>query len=244
MRRARKLAARSRRRPGRRLLLAVAVGAIAASVLPIACLRVVAPLTSSFMIQRALGRGAGGPCDGIGYRWVGWDAISPHAKLAVLAAEDQRFAFHRGFDLREIREALAEWWSGAGGRGASTISQQVAKNLFLWPDGGFVRKGLEAWLTLWVETLWPKQRILEVYLNVAQMGPCTFGVEAAADRYFGIPAARLGRGQAALLAAVLPDPAGRRVEAPSWALRARAARVERQMRTLGPGALAAVERRP
>lgn len=225
-------------------MLGLALAAIATSALPIACLRVVPPLTSSFMVQRALGHGAGGPCDGIDYDWVGWDAISPHAKLAVLAAEDQRFAAHRGFDLREIRAALGDWWAGTGRRGASTISQQVAKNLFLWPDGGFARKGLEAWLTLWIEALWPKRRILEVYLNVAQLGPCTFGVEAAARRFFAIPAARLSREQAALLAAVLPDPAGRRVAAPSAAVRARAAWIERQMRALGPGVLAALEPGP
>lgn len=232
---------RSRCRRGRRWLLALGLAAIAASALPVALLRIVPPVTSAFMVQRALGRGAGGPCDGIDYDWVGWAAVSPHAKLAVLAAEDQRFASHAGFDLREIRAALAEWRAGTRRRGASTITQQVARNLFLWPEPGLARKALEAWLTLWIEALWPKQRILEVYLNVAQLGPCSFGVEAAAQRFFGIPAARLGPEQAALLAAVLPDPAGRRVEAPSPAVRARAARIGRQMRALGPGALAALD---
>jgi monofunctional biosynthetic peptidoglycan transglycosylase len=225
----------------RRWLLALLALGLVATALPLALLRVVPPLTSAFMVQHALGRGAGGPCDGVDYDWVGWGAISTHAKLAVLAAEDQRFAAHRGFDLREIRAAFGEWREGTRRRGASTITQQVAKNLFLWPEASFVRKGLEAWLTLWIEALWPKRRILEVYLNVAQLGPCTFGVEAAAQRFFGIPAARLGPEQAALLAAVLPDPAGRRVEAPSPAVRARAARIGRQMRALGPGTLAALD---
>lgn len=226
----------------RRLVLASLGLALAATLLPVALLRVVPPLTSAFIVQRWLGHGAGGACrDGVAYDWVGWDAISPHAKLAVLAAEDQRFAQHRGFDLKEIREAVAERRAGARPRGASTISQQVAKNLFLWPEQSFVRKGLEAWLTLWIEALWPKRRILEVYLNVAQLGPCTFGVEAAAQQAFGIPAARLRPDQAALLAAVLPDPAGRRIEAPSPAVRARAARIERQMRQLGPGLLRRLE---
>lgn len=225
----------------RRAVLGLLLLAIAASVLPVALLRVVPPVTSAFILQRAFGRGAGGPCDGIDYDWVGWGAISPHAKLAVLAAEDQRFADHRGFDLHEIRAAFAEWRAGARPRGASTISQQVARNLFLWPEPGFARKALEAWLTLWIEALWPKQRILEVYLNVAQMGPCTFGVEAAAQRFFGVPAARLGPREAALLAAVLPDPAGRRADAPSPAVQARAARIGRQARALGSGALDALD---
>jgi monofunctional biosynthetic peptidoglycan transglycosylase len=221
-----------------RVLLAAGLLAVAATALPIAALRVVPPLTTAVMVQRWLGGGAGGRCAGIDYDWVGWDAISPHAKLAVLAAEDQRFAEHGGFDLKEIREAVAERIDGGRARGASTITQQVAKNLFLWPEPTLVRKALEAWLTLWIEALWPKQRILEVYLNVAQMGPCTFGVEAAAQRWFGIPAKRLVPAQAALLAAVLPDPAGRRVEAPSAAVRARARRIEGQMRQLGPDAVA------
>mgnify|MGYP005851550307 CR=1 FL=1 len=222
----------------RRFTLALLALALLATALPVALLRLVPPLTSAFMVQHALG-----PCDGVDYDWVRWDAISSHAKLAVLAAEDQRFAAHRGFDLREIRAALGEWRAGTRRRGASTITQQVAKNLFLWPEASFARKGLEAWLTLWIEALWPKRRILEVYLNVAQMGPCTFGVEAAARRFFGIPPARLGPEQAALLAAVLPDPTGRRVEAPSPAVRARAARIGRQMRALGPDALAALDGR-
>jgi len=230
------------RRPLRRALLALAALWLLATVLPVAALRVVRPLTTSFMVQRWFGHGAGGPCRSIDYDWVGWDAISAHAKLAVLASEDQRFAAHVGFDLKEIRDAVAERRSGARPRGASTITQQVAKNLFLWPEPSFVRKALEAWLTLWIEALWPKRRILEVYLNVAQMGPCTFGVEASARRFFAIPAARLGAQQAALLAAVLPDPARRRVEAPTAALRARVAHIERQMRALGPDALRSLER--
>ncbi len=238
----RRAIARGRRRPGRRAALGLVLALLAASVAPIAVLRVVPPLTSSFMVQRALGFGDGGRCRRIEYDWVGWEAISRHAKLAVLASEDQRFPTHGGFDLAEIRDAVSERLAGSRARGASTITQQVAKNLFLWPAPSFARKGLEAWLTLWIEALWPKRRILEVYLNVAQMGPCSFGVEAAAQRFFARPAARLSRSQAALLAAVLPDPAHRRVEAPTPALRARAAQIERQMRALGPAAVRAVER--
>lgn len=231
-----------RRRPGRRVALGLALAFVAASVTPVAVLRAVPPLTSSFMAQRALGLGDGGRCRRVEYDWVGWEAIARHAKLAVLASEDQRFASHGGFDLAEIRDAVTERLAGTRARGASTITQQVAKNLFLWPEPSLARKGLEAWLTLWIEALWPKRRILEVYLNIAQMGPCTFGVEAAAQRFFAIPAARLSRSQAALLAAVLPDPAHRRVEAPTRFLRARAAHIERQMHALGPAAVRAIER--
>lgn len=220
---------------------AVAVVSLA-TVLPVLVLRVVPPSTSAFMLQRAFGVGGGQPCAGIEYDWVGWDGISDAVKLAVLAAEDQRFATHRGFDVREIRDAVATWRAGGPARGASTITQQVAKNLFLWPGQSLVRKGLEAWFTLWIEALWPKRRILEVYLNIAQMGPCTFGVGAASARFFGVPPARLGATEASLLAAVLPSPARRRADAPSPEVRARAARIRSQMnvrrdaplRALGP----------
>ncbi len=204
-------------------------------------LRVVPPLTSAFMVQRAFGVGAGRPCDGIEYDWVAWDGISDAAKLAVLAAEDQRFPTHRGFDVREIRDAFATWRAGGPARGASTISQQVAKNLFLWPGQSLVRKGFEAWFTLWIEALWPKRRILEVYLNIAQMGPCSFGVGAASQRFFGVPPAGLGAHEASLLAAVLPSPIRRRVDAPSPAVRARAARIRSQMGARGDAPLRALD---
>jgi monofunctional biosynthetic peptidoglycan transglycosylase len=194
------------------------------------------------MLQRAFGSGSGGVCPEIEYDWVGWDAIGQPAKLAVLAAEDQRFAEHRGFDTREIRDAFDTWREGGRARGASTISQQVAKNLFLWPGQSLLRKSLEAWLTIWIETLWSKRRILEVYLNVAQMGPCTFGVGAASQRFFAMPPVRLGAHEASLLAAVLPSPAQWRVEAPSPAVRARAARIRGQMLDRGRAPLLAVER--
>src|SRR5690606_41335582 len=193
----------------------------------------VPPLTTACMARRALGLDGGGRCPRVEYRWVDWEHISPHAALAFAAAEDQRFPGHAGFDLRSIRDARVERRDGGRVRGASTISQQVAKNLSRGPGRSWWRKGVETWLTAWIEALWPKQRILEVYLNVAQLGPCTFGVEAASRRFFARPAARLGPREAALLAAVLPDPVGRRVDAPSAAVRRRAAWIEEQMRRLG-----------
>jgi monofunctional biosynthetic peptidoglycan transglycosylase len=159
---------------------------------------------------------------------VPWERISPHAAVAVLASEDQRFPQHAGFDLESIADAVEERSRGGRLRGASTISQQVAKNLFLWPGRSWLRKGLEAWLTVWIEALWPKPRILEVYLNVAQFGPCTFGVGAASRRFFGKEPAHLTLAEASLLAAVLPNPVRRRVEAPSPGVRRRAAWIARQ----------------
>jgi monofunctional biosynthetic peptidoglycan transglycosylase len=168
---------------------------------------------------------------------VPWEEISPQAALAVVAAEDQRFFDHQGFDLSAIRDVLRGSRSGERMRGASTITQQVAKNLFLWSDRSFLRKGLEAGLTVFIELLWPKRRILEVYLNVAQLGPGTFGFEAASQRYFRKSAAALTPSEAALLAAVLPNPERLRAERPSAYVRQRQAWVLRQMRLLGGTAL-------
>jgi monofunctional biosynthetic peptidoglycan transglycosylase len=186
------------------------------------------PPTSAFMIRERMT--APGP---IRYRWVDWADTSPHVKVAVIAAEDQNFPAHYGFDLKSINDALAERRSGRRVRGASTISQQVAKNLFLWPNQSWVRKGLEAYFTVLIETLWPKQRILEVYLNIAEFGRGVFGVGAAAEVYFHKPAARLSPYDAALLAAVLPSPKRMRVNAPSSYVRSRQEWILGQMRGLG-----------
>jgi monofunctional biosynthetic peptidoglycan transglycosylase len=167
------------------------------------------------------------------HRWVDWQAISPHVKVAAIAAEDQTFADHGGFDFKSIDKALEERERGRRVRGASTISQQVAKNLFLWPQQSWVRKGLEAYFTVLIEMLWPKQRILEVYLNVAEFGKGVFGVGAASEVYFRKPAARLSRYDAALLAAVLPSPKRMRVDAPSSYVRSRQGWIMGQMRMLG-----------
>ncbi|HXV41154.1 MAG TPA: monofunctional biosynthetic peptidoglycan transglycosylase [Steroidobacteraceae bacterium] len=153
--------------------------------------------------------------------WVPWEEISRHAAVAVIAAEDQRFLEHDGFDFEAIDKALTDARRGRRLRGASTISQQVAKNLFLWPGQSWPRKALEAWFTLWIEALWPKRRILEVYLNSAEFGRGVWGVEAASRRYFRKPAAMLNRPEAALLAAVLPSPKRFRVSNPSAYVRQR-----------------------
>jgi monofunctional biosynthetic peptidoglycan transglycosylase len=189
---------------------------------------------TSFMLQDRVAAVIG---DAKGYRfthdWVAWQEISPHAAVAVIAAEDQKFAWHPGFDLESIDKALRDAKRGRRLRGASTISQQVAKNLFLWPGQSWFRKGLELWFTMLIEAFWPKQRILEVYLNSAEFGRGTWGVEAASQRFFRKPAKRLNRQEAALLAAVLPNPKRFRVDAPSGYVRRRQAWIQRQMWAIG-----------
>ncbi|WP_027962194.1 monofunctional biosynthetic peptidoglycan transglycosylase [Halomonas halodenitrificans] len=172
----------------------------------------------------------------IQHRWRSWEALSDHAKLAVIAAEDQRFPVHHGFDLVEIRRAWEASRNGGRLRGASTLSQQTAKNLFLWSGRSWVRKGFEAWFTLLIEVIWPKQRILEVYLNIAEWDTGVFGLEAAAQHYFGVSADRLGPVQASRLAAILPDPRGRDAARPSSDVVQRSAWIRRQMGNLGGAA--------
>jgi monofunctional biosynthetic peptidoglycan transglycosylase len=178
------------------------------------------------------------PGEPLRHSWAEWDRIAEPMKVAVIAAEDQRFPSHRGFDFEAIDQALAERERGRI-RGASTISQQVAKNLFLWPGRSWTRKGLEAYFTVLIETLWPKQRILEVYLNVAEFGRGIYGVGAASQTYFGKPAAQLTAEEAALLAAVLPSPKRFRVTAPSAYLRSRQHWILGQMHRLGGTAILA-----
>ena len=179
------------------------------SVLIILLLRFVPPPTTSFMLQTALRNGL------YTYQWQPYEQISPSMALAAIAAEDQRFPTHNGFDLDAINAAIEDAQRGAGLRGASTITQQVAKNIFLWPGGGFVRKGIEAWLAFFIELTWSKQRILEMYLNIAQFSDRTFGVEAASRQFFQISARDLTSPEAALLAAVLPGPELYDLAAPS-----------------------------
>ncbi|HXH03195.1 MAG TPA: monofunctional biosynthetic peptidoglycan transglycosylase [Candidatus Competibacteraceae bacterium] len=221
---------------GRRLLRGLgwlAAGWVTLTVLLVLLLRWVPPLTSGIMVQTWFSALSSLPEGGIRYHWVPYEAISPQLALAVVAAEDQLFPAHSGFDWRAIGKALEHNSRSQRIRGASTISQQVAKNLFLWSGRSWLRKGLEAWFTLWLEALWSKQRILEVYLNIAEMGEFTFGAEAASRRYFGKPAAELSAAEAALLAAVLPNPRQFRVDAPSRYVRSRQSWILRQMRQLG-----------
>ena len=213
------------------LLLAAVV---ALSILLVMPLRWVDPPISAFMAWHWIdGRLTGRRPPLVFHEWVDWSAIAPNMALAVVAAEDQRFPEHKGFDLIEIRKAWQRHRAGGRLRGASTLSQQTAKNLYLWPGRDWLRKGLEAWLTMLIEVLWPKQRILEIYLNIAQFGPDTYGVGSASWRFFDRPPIALEPAQAALLAAVLPNPDLYRVDAPSTRVRQRAAWIQRQMRQLG-----------
>jgi monofunctional biosynthetic peptidoglycan transglycosylase len=155
---------------------------------------------------------------------------------AVIASEDQLFYQHFGFDLKSIGSSINAYINGGQRlRGASTISQQVAKNLFLTPSKSFIRKGLEAWFTLLIEIVWSKERILTVYLNIAEFGDHLFGIEAASQRYFGIPAKNLSRPQAAMLAATLPNPLRLKAAQPSSYVIRRQQWILRQMRNLGDG---------
>lgn len=166
--------------------------------------------------------------------WVPMEEISPVMALAVMAAEDQKFPDHAGFDVIAIRAALAHnEREGTRMRGGSTLSQQMVKNLFLWDGRSWVRKGLEAGLTVGVELVWTKRRILTVYLNIVEFGTGIFGVQAAATHFFNKPASRLTASEAALLAAVLPNPIRYRVDAPSRYVRQRQQWILRQMSQMG-----------
>jgi monofunctional biosynthetic peptidoglycan transglycosylase len=192
-------------------------------VVPVLSLRWYDPPTSAFMLQDRLAawwhkQRAYRP----DYRWVNWYRISPHAPLAVVAAEDQKFPHHWGFDREALAEAWEEHRDGIRTRGASTITQQVAKNLFLWPGKNLFRKGLEAYFTVLIELCWSKKRILEVYLNIAEFGRGVYGIGAASARYFNKLPRYLNRWESALLATVLPNPKRMRVDRPSTYMQARA----------------------
>jgi monofunctional biosynthetic peptidoglycan transglycosylase len=225
---------------GRRLrrgILAAVLAGLVLTIAPVLLLRWVRPVTSAFMVEaRIEALRAGDRGYRTDYRWVSLERISPQAAIAVIASEDQTFPYNYGFDFKSIRGAVRAAEHGARLRGASTISQQVARNLFLWPGRSWVRKGMEAYLTVLLEALWPKERILEVYLNVAQFGRGIYGVEAAARRFYHEPAVRLTAPQAALLAAVLPDPVHWHVDRPSRFVAWKQQWILRQMRNLGGAA--------
>jgi monofunctional biosynthetic peptidoglycan transglycosylase len=188
---------------------------------------------SAVMVERQIGAWLTGRFDYVAHSdWVSMDEISPWMALAVIASEDQKFPEHWGFDVDAIQSVLDNDGNERM-RGASTLSQQTAKNLFLWDGRSWMRKGLEAGLTVGIETVWTKRRILTVYLNVAEFGNGVFGVEEASQRYFNKPASRLTMSEAALLAAVLPNPIRFRADAPSGYTRQRQQWIMRQMRQLG-----------
>ena len=231
-----------RRRGGRggwrawlwRALWLLPLAFIAATALQVLALRFIDPPTSAFMLERQREAARSGEADfALRFVWVDWDGLSPELPIALVAAEDQHFPTHAGFDLEAIDRALESNARGGRVRGASTISQQVAKNLFLWEGRSWVRKGIEAWYTVLIEALWPKRRILEVYANIAEFGDGVYGAEAAARAFFGKPAARLTAAESARLAAVLPSPRRYSVAAPGPYVQRRTAWIARQARNLG-----------
>ncbi len=194
--------------------------------------RWIAPPTTAYIIRDRLQNK--GP---INRRWVPLGEISPNLRIAVVAAEDQKFPEHHGFDFQSLSSSLREKRRNL--RGASTISQQLAKNLYLWPGRSLVRKALEAYFTVLIEVMWPKRRILEVYLNVVEFGPRVYGADAASRFFFNTPPGRITSREAALLAAVLPNPKGMSALLPSRYVLKRASQIEAAVRALGgPGYLA------
>ncbi|WDA41633.1 monofunctional biosynthetic peptidoglycan transglycosylase [Erythrobacter sp. BLCC-B19] len=167
--------------------------------------------------------------NGITKDWESLDNIDRNLVSAVIASEDQRFCQHSGFDTEAIEQAMRANMEGGKIRGGSSISQQTAKNVFLWQGGGYFRKGLEAWFTFWIETVWGKRRIMEVYLNVAETGIGTYGAEAGSQRYFGHSAARMSRDEASRMAAALPSPKKRAVKGPGGWLARHGNRIERRI---------------
>lgn len=202
------------------------------SVVPVLVLRFVDPGTSAFMLARQW-QARGDDAFELRHQWVDFAQVSPQLPVALVAGEDQKFPEHHGFDVAAIRDVLEQREAGEAARGASTISQQVAKNLFLWSGRSWLRKGLEAYYTTLIEISWPKQRILEVYVNIVEFGDGVYGAEAAAQRYFGKSAAQLDASDSALLAAVLPNPKRLRADAPSAYVLRRQRWVARQVRQLG-----------
>lgn len=202
-------------------------GFLILSVAFVSLYREVRPLLTPLMLLR-LAEGYG-----LHKSWVPLDRVSPELIRAVLAGEDEKFCLHHGFDWAAIGTAWDRYESGDGPLlGASTISMQTAKNVFLWPGRDWLRKGLEAWFTGLIELAWGKRRILEVYLNVVEWGPGLYGAEAAARHYFRKPAADLNAAEAARLAAALPDPLDRSPRHPNRAVRSRSAFIRRHMPVL------------
>ena len=205
--------------------------------------RFVNPPTTAFMTLTQLELARNGQDASLYQRWVPIGSIAACMPLAVVASEDQTFPEHHGFAWEAIEKALAANARGTGTRGASTLTQQTAKNLFLWPARSYIRKAIEAYVTLWINLVWPKARVLEVYLNVAQFGPRVFGVDQAARRFFDVAPGQLSKRQCATLAAVLPAPTEYDAARPGSHVAGRVRWIMGQMTNLGPGYLDSVLQR-
>ncbi len=215
-------------------VLWIAAGCLALSVAAVLLLRWIDPPYSAFMAETQIEAWLSRDRNYVfRHSWVDLARISPNLPLAVVASEDQKFPEHWGFDVEAIEKAYQLNQHSHRVHGASTISQQVAKNLYLWSGRSYLRKALEAYFTVLIESFWPKRRILEIYLNIAEFGSGTYGAEAAAQRFFRKPAARLTRGDAAILAAVLPNPQRYSAAAPSRYILQRRDWILSQMQALG-----------
>lgn len=217
-----------------KIVLKIILGFIIVSIFVVLLLKWLNPITSSIMIQRKIEAVITfKERQIIAYQWFSYDDISKQMALAVVAAEDQNFPNHFGFDFEQIEKAIEQHNRGRKLRGASTITQQVAKNLFLWEGRSFIRKGFEAYFTLLIELLWSKERILEVYLNIIETGDMIFGVGAASQIYFKKLPSKLNRSQAALIAATIPNPNRFSVKRPSGYVLRRQGWILGQMSSLG-----------
>lgn len=216
-----------------RRLLQVVSALVLLSIALVVIFRWVPPPGTALMVEQTVDAWLEGRQPQLQRHWRPWAELPDTLKVAVIAAEDQKFAEHWGFDFDAIQDALAHNQRGGSLRGASTLSQQVAKNVFLWSGRNWVRKGLEAWFTALIEVFWPKQRILEVYLNSVEWGTGVFGAEAAARHHFGIGARQLSARQASLLAATLPNPLRWSAGQPTRYIEQRARWIRQQSGQLG-----------
>ena len=198
------------------------------------CYRWIPVSITPLMIIRCIQNFNKGESVAIYHRWVPLEEISPYLPIAVIASEDHKFLSHHGIDFMAIDQALEESKNGKRLRGASTISQQTAKNVFLWPHSDWIRKAFETYFTVLIELCWSKERIMEVYLNSIEMGPNIYGAEAVAQRHFGCPASKLRCSDCALIAATLPNPLQYSSFIPSRYMRKRQKQIQREMKFISP----------
>jgi monofunctional biosynthetic peptidoglycan transglycosylase len=215
----------------RKIIIRVVAAFFASTILAVIVLRFVPVWVTPLMVIRCVEQSNEGRSLKLHHHWVSLDKMSPHMPVAVMASEDQRFLLHHGFDYDAIQKAAKRNLKGGKNKlGGSTITQQTAKNVFLWPGRSWVRKGLEAYFTALIELFWSKQRIMEVYLNSIEMGDGIYGLDAVAEYHFGTTADRLSRSDCALIAATLPNPRRFSSREPSAYMRQRQRRIEHEMK--------------
>lgn len=215
----------------RKIIIRVVAAFFASTILAVIVLRFVPVWVTPLMVIRCVEQSNEGRSLKLHHHWVSLDKMSPHMPVAVMASEDQRFLLHHGFDYDAIQKAAKRNLKGGKNKlGGSTITQQTAKNVFLWPGRSWVRKGLEAYFTALIELFWSKQRIMEVYLNSIEMGDGIYGLDAVAEYHFGTTADRLSRSDCSLIAATLPNPRRFSSREPSAYMRQRQRRIEHEMK--------------